>query len=119
MPALPPPPTSSAFDRGDSPKPVWTRWLLQLFKRAGGSVGETIPEISAALAATQADVVALGARVDGLEAIVTLPSYLKSALPPASPAGRMIYVTDDVGGATPAFSDGTDWRRTADRAVVS
>lgn len=30
-----------------------------------------------------------------------------------------IFVTDEAGGATPAFSDGTNWRRAADRAVVS
>lgn len=30
-----------------------------------------------------------------------------------------IFVTDEAGGATPAFSDGSNWRRAADRAVVS
>lgn len=40
-------------------------------------------------------------------------------LPSASPAGKMIYVSDESGGAVPAFSDGTDWRRVTDRAVVS
>ncbi len=40
-------------------------------------------------------------------------------LPSAAPAGRWRYVTDDVGGAVPCFSDGTDWRRCTDRAVAS
>ena len=31
----------------------------------------------------------------------------------------MIYVSDETGGAVPAFSDGTNWRRVTDRAVVS
>jgi hypothetical protein len=31
----------------------------------------------------------------------------------------MIYVIDESGGAVPAFSDGTAWRRVTDRAVVS
>jgi hypothetical protein len=31
----------------------------------------------------------------------------------------MIYVSDEAGGAIPAFSDGTNWRRVTDRAVVS
>lgn len=48
-----------------------------------------------------------------------LPVYAKASLPSASVAGAMIYVTDDVGGATPAFADGTNWRRTADRNVIS
>ncbi|SLN68860.1 DUF2793 domain-containing protein [Roseisalinus antarcticus] len=39
--------------------------------------------------------------------------------PAALGAGAMIFVTDETGGPVPAFSDGTDWRRTTDRAVVS
>lgn len=31
----------------------------------------------------------------------------------------MIYVPDEAGGAVMAFSDGTDWRRVTDRAVIS
>ncbi len=31
----------------------------------------------------------------------------------------MVFVTDENGGAVPAFSDGSDWRRVTDRAVVS
>ena len=48
-------------------------------------------------------------------------SYTVATLPSASAegAGAMVYVTDDVGGGVPAFSDGTDWRRVTDRAVVS
>lgn len=48
-----------------------------------------------------------------------LKSYLKASLPTASQPGQMIYVTDEVGGAVPAFSDGSSWRRITDRAVVS
>ena len=36
-----------------------------------------------------------------------------------SPAGRMVYCVNETGGAVPAFSDGTVWRRVTDRAVVS
>ncbi len=48
-----------------------------------------------------------------------LRSYAKASLPSATVAAQFIYVTDDAGGATPAFSDGTNWRRVADRAVIS
>lgn len=48
-----------------------------------------------------------------------LESYTVATLPSAEEAGRLIYVTDEAGGAAPAFSDGTDWRRVTDRAVVS
>ncbi len=37
----------------------------------------------------------------------------------AAGAGAGIYVTNETGGAVPAFSDGTDWRRGTDRAVIS
>lgn len=32
---------------------------------------------------------------------------------------RLVSVINEVGGKVPAFSDGTDWRRVTDRAVVS
>lgn len=49
----------------------------------------------------------------------TLNSYTVANLPSAGTAGQMIYVTNESGGAVPAFSDGTNWRRVTDRAVVS
>ena len=33
--------------------------------------------------------------------------------------GRIIYVSDESGGSTLAFSDGTNWRRVQDRAIIS
>lgn len=48
-----------------------------------------------------------------------LVEFSVSNLPSAAQAGIMIYVLDESGGAVPAFSDGTDWRRVTDRAVVS
>lgn len=57
---------------------------------------------------------------DGDTMPVALTSYtVGGGLPSASPAGQMIFVSDESGGAVPAFSDGTDWRRVTDRAVVS
>lgn len=52
---------------------------------------------------------------------VKLPSFTVAGLPSASTvgAGSQIYVTNESGGAVVAFSDGTDWRRVTDRAVVS
>jgi hypothetical protein len=46
-------------------------------------------------------------------------SVTVSGLPSASPAGQTIYVSNESGGAVLAFSDGTNWRRVTDRAVVS
>ena len=31
----------------------------------------------------------------------------------------VIFVTDETGGATVAFSDGTNWRRVQDRAIIA
>ena len=48
-------------------------------------------------------------------------SYTVGTLPDASEEGegKMVYVSDETGGAVIAFSDGTDWRRVTDREVVS
>ena len=48
-----------------------------------------------------------------------LPSFTVSTLPSTNPAGQMLFVTDETGGSIPAFSDGTNWRRLTDRAIVS
>lgn len=49
----------------------------------------------------------------------TLTAYTVATLPSAATAARMIYVSDETGGAVLAFSDGVNWRRTTDRAVVA
>ena len=52
--------------------------------------------------------------------VATLNEYTVLTVPTASSyQGGMIMVTDETGGYTPAFSDGTNWRRTSDRAIVS
>jgi hypothetical protein len=48
-----------------------------------------------------------------------MPSFTVSTLPNASPAGQMLFVTDETGGSVPAFSDGINWRRITDRQIVS
>jgi hypothetical protein len=50
---------------------------------------------------------------------LVLPSYTTTTLPSASAPGAMIFVTNETGGAVPAFADGTNWRRVTDRAIVS
>lgn len=46
-------------------------------------------------------------------------SYTVSTLPTAAFNGRIIYVSDETGGKVIAFSDGTNWRRVTDRAIVA
>ena len=47
-------------------------------------------------------------------------SYTVATVPDATLyEGATIYVSDETGGATMAFSDATNWRRVQDRAIVS
>ena len=50
-----------------------------------------------------------------------MTSYTVGTLPSAAArgAGALVFVTNESGGAVPAFSDGTSWRRVTDRVVVS
>ncbi len=48
------------------------------------------------------------------------PKYTVATAPNASDyEGGHIFVTDDVGGKTPAYSDGTNWLRYRDNAIIS
>lgn len=47
-------------------------------------------------------------------------SYTVAGVPSASAgAGQIIHVSNEAGGAVLAFSDGANWRRVTDRAVIS
>lgn len=49
-----------------------------------------------------------------------LRSYTVGTVPTASSFPNSdIYVSDESGGAVSAFSDGTNWRRSTDRAIIS
>lgn len=52
---------------------------------------------------------------------VRLQRYTVSGVPAAATLGEgaMVYISNEAGGAVPAFSDGTNWRRVTDRAVIS
>lgn len=61
-----------------------------------------------------------GARIV-VDGAVRVKSVSKAALrtPSSQGAGAITFVSDEAGGATLAFSDGSSWRRVADLAVVS
>lgn len=48
----------------------------------------------------------------------TVPTYTVSDIVPATIVGQLAYISNEVGGATIAFSDGTNWRRISDRAII-
>jgi len=51
---------------------------------------------------------------------VRCKSYTVAGVPDATlGAGQIIHVSNETGGATLAFSDGTAWRRVTDRAVIA
>ena len=52
---------------------------------------------------------------------IKLEAYTVAGLPAAASGNEagLVYVTNESGGKTLAFSDGTNWRRVQDRAVVS
>ncbi len=80
----------------------------------------TVPSDAPPWARAMADDISreLRARTRGFP--VALASFVKTDLPDATRwTGSWIFVTDDVGGSIPAFSDGTNWRRATDRAVIS
>lgn len=57
----------------------------------------------------------------GLNPVASPPAFTVATLPAATayPLGTNIYVSDEAGGAVTAFTDGTNWRRVTDRAIVS
>jgi hypothetical protein len=62
----------------------------------------------------------LARQIDSALAAVSAPlQYTVSNLPPARPAGAIVFVLDEAGGPVTAFADGEQWRRTTDREVCS
>lgn len=54
------------------------------------------------------------------DAPVRLQEFTVATLPAAaSHRAGLVYVSNESGGAVPAYSDGTNWRRVTDRAIVS
>lgn len=103
----------------------------------GGSVAsilfETVSDYGA-ITASVTDSVDYGNLTDSVVALVNsdygvvetsggpveFPRYAVLSVPDASAyIGHMIYVTNETGGPVMAFSDGTNWRRVTDRAVIS
>lgn len=58
--------------------------------------------------------------VDAMTAPLPLMSYTVAGVPTASLwEGAIIYVSNETGGKTIAFSDGTNWRRVQDRTIIA
>lgn len=97
------------YDLNGSPQGGATAAINVTFTPAGNIAATNV----------QAAIQELDTEKQATGAIVTLPSHTVGALPAVTPAARLIYVSNESGGAVIAFSDGTNWRRVTDRAVVS
>lgn len=63
----------------------------------------------------------VGFKISGNDALPILPEFTVAGVPSASAGnkGGAVNITDETGGYTQAFSDGTNWRRVQDRAIIS
>jgi hypothetical protein len=75
-------------------------------RKSGAWTNRTMAQLAADLASSFSTPVKVG-------------SYTVAGVPSASVPAQIIYVSNESGGAVLAFSDGTNWRRVTDRAVVS
>jgi len=100
----------------DSAQGTYAR--IQLTPNGGTSQGEVFRWLANGDVRIGTDgVAACKLDVDGP---VRVKSYTVAGLPSAAAgAGQLIYVSNETGGAVIAFSDGSNWRRVTDRAVVS
>lgn len=80
----------------------------------------TVPRDAPFWAQQLADDVTRELRVRARGFPVVLAPFPKADLPLASRwVGSWIWVLDDVGGAVPAYSNGTNWVRCTDAAIIS
>lgn len=58
--------------------------------------------------------------LEAIQDALNVTIYTVTTAPDATKnQGRMIPVSNETGGFTMAFSDGTNWRRVQDRAIIS
>lgn len=75
-----------------------------------GTSGATVPLLSTANTWTLSQT---------FSAPPVVPSYTVAGVPSAAIPAQMAYISNESGGAVLAFSDGTNWRRVTDRAIIS
>lgn len=87
---------------------------------ADGSYTLTV-DLSGYATAVQSQIDAVDNAITVLSAQINrLESFTVAGVPSAAGlAGQMVFITNESGGATPAFSDGATWRRVSDLAVIS
>lgn len=96
--------------------------LIQAYNRGTQAyIGMSLDALGISLRTSGSTRVTINA--NGIDVVggVKPSSYTVATLPSASGlgAGALIYVSNEVGGAVPAYSDGSAWRRVTDRTIVS
>lgn len=82
--------------------------------------GRWAAEVNRILNAELIGIRALISRRHTIGDILSLKPYTVAELANVTPTlGSYVMVSDEAGGAVPAFGDGTNWRRATDRAIVS
>ena len=112
-----PPPTERIVPRDTVMEP-WYRAFDDM-ARAINDTETNLESTDANLADVILDLANTTADIDDYLAAPVLPIYTVGTLPTAATVGRLIYVSNESGGAVPAFSDGVNWRRVTDRAIVT
>lgn len=120
---FPAPVRSAMVNKDGTASQAWLSWFLVLYRRVGEAIAPSNRELGALYDDSTGVLATLAARITALEVPagpVPLKAYTVAGLPAAvGYAGRMVYVSNESGGPVPAYSDGTNWRRVTDRAVVS
>lgn len=80
----------------DTDSSIWKKWFSKVFERVGAGPFS----------------------IQGY-LVASLPSASDNGFSGANPFSSIIFISDESGGATIAFSDGTNWRRVTDNAIVS
>lgn len=126
--ALNAPPIKAAIaDANGNATMPWVKWFQETYTRIGAALGRSTTSIDADVSTLSTDSTSMASRVYTLESHVSVldegpvaPPYTVAGVPAATGnAGKTIFVSDESGGAVLAFSDGTEWRRVTDRAVIS
>lgn len=98
---------SSGTAFGVGPDVAFSRLGAATFALGNGTAGNTSGSLSLK------NLVASGGITAGAWTVATKPS------PAAYPAGTLIYIADESGGPTLAWTDGAAWRRIRDNVIIS
>jgi hypothetical protein len=111
--------SATTFDSGTGTVNAWTSASARAINVGTGNAIQTLNLCNHA---TPVNVINIGgaASITTFGSAPVVPTFTVAGVPNAATWARgIIYVSNEAGGAVLAFSDGTNWRRVTDRAIVS